>query len=75
MLRSQPASQYSADSSLVISYRHGRGQYAGKVLIEAAGGHLCGMLAAAGGIGTNGGDLVIVTGYAHGKPFATRSIS
>jgi polysaccharide export outer membrane protein len=41
----------------------------GRYSIEAAGGHLSGMLAAAGGIGTNGGDLVIVTGLRNGKPF------
>jgi polysaccharide export outer membrane protein len=41
----------------------------GRYSIEATGGHLSGMLAAAGGIGTNGGDLVIVTGLRNGKPF------
>jgi polysaccharide export outer membrane protein len=41
----------------------------GRYSIEAAGGHLSGMLAAAGGIGATGGDLVIVTGLRNGKPF------
>jgi polysaccharide export outer membrane protein len=41
----------------------------GRYSIEAAGGHLSGMLAAAGGIGPTGGDLVIVTGLRNGKPF------
>jgi polysaccharide export outer membrane protein len=41
----------------------------GRYSIEAAGGHLSGMLAAAGGIGPSGGDLVIVTGLRNGKPF------
>jgi polysaccharide export outer membrane protein len=41
----------------------------GRYSLEAAGGHLSGMLAAAGGIGPNGGDIVIVTGSRGGKPF------
>ena len=41
----------------------------GRYSVEAAGGHLSGMLAAAGGIGPNGGDIVIVTGTRSGKPF------
>jgi polysaccharide export outer membrane protein len=40
----------------------------GRYSLEAAGGHLSGMLAAAGGIGPNGGDIVIVTG-SRGVPF------
>ena len=41
----------------------------GRYSIEAAGGHLTGMLAAAGGISDAGGDSVIVTGSRSGKPF------
>jgi len=42
----------------------------GRYSIEAAGGHLSGMLAAAGGIiSATGGDEVIVTGSRDGKPF------
>lgn len=41
----------------------------GRYSVEAAGGHLSGMLAAAGGTGPNGGDIVIVTGTRGGKPF------
>jgi polysaccharide export outer membrane protein len=42
---------------------------AGRYSIEAAGGRLSGMLAAAGGISQTGGDTVIVTGSRNGKPF------
>ncbi len=42
---------------------------AGRYSIETTGGHLSGMLAAAGGIAPTGGDLVIVTGSRDGKPF------
>lgn len=41
----------------------------GRYSTEAAGGHLSGMLAAAGGISATGGDVVIVTGSRNGKPF------
>ena len=41
----------------------------GRYSIETAGGHLSGMLAAAGGISQTGGDVVIVTGTRNGKPF------
>ncbi len=41
----------------------------GRYSVEAAGGHLSGMLAAAGGIGPNGGDILIVSGSRGGKPF------
>ena len=41
----------------------------GRYSTETAGGHLSGMLAAAGGISPTGGDLVIVTGSRGGKPF------
>ena len=41
----------------------------GRYSIEAAGGRLAGMIAAAGGIGTNGGDIVTVSGVRNGKPF------
>jgi polysaccharide export outer membrane protein len=42
---------------------------AGRYPIEAAGGHLSGMLAAAGGVAPTGGDSVIVTGLRNSKPF------
>jgi polysaccharide export outer membrane protein len=42
---------------------------AGRYSLDAAGGHLSGMLAAAGGVSATGGDLVIVTGVRNGKPF------
>jgi polysaccharide export outer membrane protein len=42
---------------------------AGRYSLDAAGGHLSGMLAAAGGVAATGGDLVIVTGTRNGKPF------
>lgn len=41
----------------------------GRYSIEAAGGLLSGMLAAAGGISATGGDYLIVTGTRGGKPF------
>jgi len=41
----------------------------GRYPIEAAGGHLSGMLAAAGGIAGSGADVVIVTGTRNGQPF------
>jgi polysaccharide export outer membrane protein len=41
----------------------------GRYSVEAAGGHLSGMLAAAGGISATGGDYMIVTGSRGGKPF------
>jgi polysaccharide biosynthesis/export protein len=42
---------------------------AGRYSLDAAGGHLSGMLAAAGGVAQTGGDSVIVTGTRNGKPF------
>jgi polysaccharide export outer membrane protein len=42
---------------------------AGRYSLDAAGGHLSGMLAAAGGISATGGDVVIVSGMRGGKPF------
>jgi polysaccharide export outer membrane protein len=42
---------------------------AGRYSLDAAGGHLSGMLAAAGGVASSGGDFVIVTGTRGGKPF------
>ena len=47
----------------------GEVNHAGRYSTEAAGGHFSGMLAAAGGIATTGGDAVIVTGTRNGKPF------
>jgi len=41
----------------------------GRYPLEAAGGHLAGMLATAGGIATTGSDVVIVSGTRSGKPF------
>jgi polysaccharide biosynthesis/export protein len=41
----------------------------GRYSLDAAGGHLSGMLAAAGGVGDTGGDLVVVSGVRGGKPF------
>ena len=41
----------------------------GRYSIEAAGGHLSGMLAVAGGIAPTGSDVVIVSGMRGGKPF------
>jgi polysaccharide biosynthesis/export protein len=41
----------------------------GRYALEAAGGHLSGMLAVAGGIAPTGSDTVIVTGIRGGKPF------
>jgi polysaccharide export outer membrane protein len=41
----------------------------GRYSIEAAGGHLSGMLAAAGGIAETGGDIVIVSGTRSGKEY------
>jgi polysaccharide biosynthesis/export protein len=41
----------------------------GRYPLEAAGGHLAGMLATAGGIATTGSDVVIVSGTRNGKPF------
>jgi polysaccharide export outer membrane protein len=42
---------------------------AGRYSLEAAGGHLSGMLAVAGGIASTGADTVIVSGNRAGKPF------
>jgi len=42
---------------------------AGRYSLDATGGHLSGMLAAAGGISESGGDVAIVTGIRGGKPF------
>jgi polysaccharide export outer membrane protein len=41
----------------------------GRYPLEAAGGHLAGMLATAGGIAPTGADQVIVSGTRSGKPF------
>ena len=41
----------------------------GRYSLEAAGGHLSGMLAVAGGIAPTGSDIVIVSGQRGGKPF------
>lgn len=41
----------------------------GRYPLDAAGGHLSGMLATAGGIAPTGADVVIVSGTRNGKPF------
>jgi polysaccharide export outer membrane protein len=41
----------------------------GRYSLDAAGGHLSGMLAAAGGVAETGGDLVTISGVRAGKPF------
>ena len=42
---------------------------AGRYSIETAGGHLSGMIAAAGGIADTGGDVAVITGTRNSKPF------
>jgi polysaccharide biosynthesis/export protein len=42
---------------------------AGRYSLDVTGGHLSGMLAAAGGVSESGGDVAIVTGTRNGKPF------
>ncbi len=42
---------------------------AGRYSTDAAGGHVSGMLAAAGGIAPDGGEVVSVSGTRNGKPF------
>jgi polysaccharide export outer membrane protein len=49
----------------VIGDVHTPGRYS----VEAAGGHVSGMLATAGGISPTGSDRVIVSGTRNGKPF------
>jgi polysaccharide export outer membrane protein len=41
----------------------------GRYSVDAAGGHITGMLAAAGGIAPTGGEIVTVSGMRAGKPF------
>src|SRR6202166_2362204 len=41
----------------------------GRYSVDAAGGHVSGMLAAAGGVSPTGGELVSVSGVRNGKPF------
>jgi polysaccharide biosynthesis/export protein len=41
----------------------------GRYSVDAAGGHISGMLAAAGGVGPTGGEVVTVSGMRNGKPF------
>jgi polysaccharide export outer membrane protein len=47
----------------------GEVNHAGRYAVDAAGGHVSGMLAVAGGITPNGGELVTVSGMRNGKPF------
>jgi polysaccharide biosynthesis/export protein len=47
----------------------GEVNHAGRYAVDAAGGHVSGMLAVAGGITTNGGEIVTVSGMRNGKPF------
>jgi polysaccharide biosynthesis/export protein len=41
----------------------------GRYSVDSAGGHVSGMLAAAGGVGPMGGEIVSVSGVRNGKPF------
>jgi polysaccharide biosynthesis/export protein len=41
----------------------------GRYSVDAAGGHVTGMLAAAGGVAATGGEVVSVSGLRNGKPF------
>jgi polysaccharide export outer membrane protein len=47
----------------------GEVNHSGRYSTESAGGHVSGMLAAAGGISATGGDVVTVSGIRGGKPF------
>jgi polysaccharide biosynthesis/export protein len=47
----------------------GEVNHSGRYSTESAGGHVSGMLAAAGGISLTGGDVVTVSGMRGGKPF------
>lgn len=47
----------------------GEVNHAGRYAVDAAGGHVSGMLAVAGGITANGGEIVTVSGMRNGKPF------
>src|SRR5258708_9205115 len=41
----------------------------GRYSVDSAGGHISGMLAAAGGVAPTGGEVVTVSGMRNGKPF------
>jgi polysaccharide export outer membrane protein len=41
----------------------------GRYSVDSAGGHVSGMLAAAGGVASTGGEMVSVSGMRNGKPF------
>jgi polysaccharide export outer membrane protein len=41
----------------------------GRYSVDSAGGHVSGMLAAAGGVASTGGEIVSVSGMRNGKPF------
>jgi polysaccharide export outer membrane protein len=47
----------------------GEVNHAGRYAVDAAGGHVSGMLAVAGGITPIGGEVVTVSGMRNGKPF------
>jgi polysaccharide biosynthesis/export protein len=47
----------------------GEVNHSGRYSISAAGGHVSGVLAAAGGISVTGGEIVTVSGTRNGKPF------
>jgi polysaccharide export outer membrane protein len=47
----------------------GEVNHSGRYSTESAGGHISGMLAAAGGISVTGGEVVTVSGVRGGKPF------
>jgi polysaccharide biosynthesis/export protein len=47
----------------------GEVNHSGRYSTDVAGGHVSGMLAAAGGVATTGGETVSVSGIRNGKPF------
>ena len=47
----------------------GEVNHSGRYSTDAAGGHVSGMLAAAGGVASTGGETVTVSGIRNGKPF------
>jgi len=66
----EPPGNILLTQRMAISSRSiGEVNTAGRYSLDAAGGHLSGMLAAAGGVSASGGDLVIVTGTRSGKSF------
>jgi polysaccharide biosynthesis/export protein len=47
----------------------GEVNHSGRYSVDSAGGHVSGMLAAAGGVAPTGGEIVSVSGMRNGKPF------